>query len=602
MVEYFSWARRVYFIFNEILLFQYLITTGILLVLQLIDVEVKTNTGVSGSEANGRKYPKIHEFLSNSSPFKPELRVTSVVIYITVFSSIFLLHYGKYMWPKYYDLSREFLYSYMANPKQGKLMIETAMNEVIRDLIMSNSNYTSRLIGDEIMKNNKILKADPKINDSIFHYDHKKIVLKHYNWSSSLQTIPITSRNNRLTESSILSKIRKHLYVLRSENCYLDSLLYDKSSIWPKNRNQLYFDNLRRLLLLLSLPFMSCLLISIQFMGLMCHYYNKEYASTRSKYPVKSSYIPWYSFQFHYAFYLVIEDFSLPTIQLIISLYDLIQVKHSFSEKVRQFCLQKREVKNIRLKISQDQSANHHEESRRYRQQIDEMKYQCNVRSIEAYITMRYIIIQLKRIKSNGEDLLNNISIMIVAIGFCVSLVMFSGHRKGEESVLVIISFYYFITFNTTYIVFSALNFYFLTIIKFIWSMINESIMEPSINQTNNGDICSSPTKPEQCGNFTKYGRPTKNMRDPIDLDLFIITPHMFIIWSKLIDFKQSSLVDLFTFEVLGNLKLNYFGLIRFNFWLSSIFMICTVYMSSFDTVEWSKMGASYNRNLTLIH
>lgn len=609
MAQYWNSLKRLSFILSEIFLAQYSINLGILLILQLLDVEVKITNNEDDSSKNIpiRRHPGIHQFLLQSTPFKPDMRITNVIIYSTILSSIILFHYRRYFWPSCYDMSKEFLYSYLLNPKEGELMIEKSMNKAIRDLIVSNSNYTCQLIKDEILKNTHNLNSSnntSEIENLFQHYskifDDDTIIktMTLFNISSDTRNQSHGSSNlNRISDCNIMTRIQQHLHVLRAEYCYLDSLLNDKSSIWPKNRNEKYIKFLKRLWFILQSNVVGSLTSSVHFMSFTVLYYNhkrtpKEHISSSSR-----AYISWFRVQYHFAFYILMEEYLYPSIQLTVSLFDLIQLIHSFRNQVEEFRKQAREVKDLGFKLHDDMIKISTIEKHSLISEIEKKKYRCNISSIESYITMRHIMTQFNLIKGNGEFVIDSLCYLVLVIAFSVCLAMF-GYTKGEESILAFIYLNYFLLFNTTFIIFAALNFYLLKNIKLIWSIIYDSSMDLLIvnkknggfnekssftKYNNNNNNCTIDNNNWKCDrNFIELGIAIDSLvdvRDPIDLDHFIITPHMHLIWMKLIQSEQTTLVPLFTFDLLGIFGLNYSSVLKVNFWLGSIFMISSIYI-----------------------
>lgn len=152
---------------------------------------------------------------------------------------------------------------------------------------------------------------------------------------------------------------------------------------------------------------------------------------------------------------------------------------------------------------------------------------------------------QCKPIKKNGEVGVNLLAIISLAIVFCAT-VMFDNNIDNSINLYLEGTFLLsaFIIIDLCYISYAAFNAYLLKNIKFIWSMLAYSSTQ--------------------------------------DTDATMISPHMKLLWTRLIHHEQSYLLNTFTLNIFGVIPLNYQNLLRLNFWFGSIFMIYQIHLSGF--------------------
>lgn len=434
------------------------------------------------------------QILMSMYPFRPEHRMSITIIYLNFALMILLYHHVITYVGGYYDITRQSLFRYLIDQKKGRDEIRTLLEVIVSDLIESSYNYSQQLI------------------------------------------------MSKRTLESQFNLVQNYLSSLKFECTYLESLKSDMISIWPINRTRDRLDRMKVIWvrLALSIYFMTqmTLVSTVTLVLITSHHIKPKDKSAENR----STLLRMGTlFDMYLAVVLVIQELVNPVICHIMSSFDVIQLIQALKKQLQDVRIRTLIIKESKLMVNHEQSNELVAEKKAQSEILGENPIiNINVSSLKAYIAFRYIMLECKPIKKNGEVGIDFLAIISVAILSCT--IISSGDIDNSELMLfdaAILSIG-FILLDFCFICYAAFNAYLLKNIRLIWSMLADS----SIN----------------------------------DFHGITISPHVKLLWVRLVHHEQTHLNEIFTLNLFKTIPLNYRTLLRFNFWFTSLFMIYRVY------------------------
>lgn len=572
-------------IINDIIHIHFITNLIVIAILQVcyirLDHTIKTTRTTTTNLDNKQKdsllglKDDIYQWLIWLSPLRPEFKFTTLIFYVSLGISLIIFHFMLRR-SKDYDLGRELLFSYMLNPEEGKRDIERKMDLLIQDLISSNSNYTSKMI--------------TKFENQI---EKESRVMRYNSWSNSIAKANLKSKC--VYSSLSFKSIEKNLKFLQRELRFLQSLLTDKESIWPRNRNPIWLDRLRRKWLLIASMIVVNFLILCDICTIATFHFSHQHAATSKQSLGSRSSIPRSIFIFE-SFFMVLAmgyDFMVPLINISFSLFDLRELVKSFRNQVEDFerLISKAEKFKSQYNHNKDLDDNEQDRSHSFPGLIncettdpvwdsipEENQHRRNIMSIKAYLTFRYTVIQCRLIKMNGVSLIDSFAIsMSSTFAICFLSTFKTEQTVDNESHTLdkmgrVIVVFILINMNIVFFVYAAFNAFLLRNVKPIWSILKMLNQEYDLEEDTSISIRTS--KRTSINSNIRELQHTTNS-SPIILN----SCHMSHVWNKLVREGQTELIELFTFYILNFFPLNYHGMIKFNFWVGSIFMFYHIYL-----------------------
>lgn len=567
----------------EILLALFILKSCLLLCLELVYIKLEAESPPTINYDNNRSVeflvPKIEhqrslirDFIISSSPVRPEL-INSIIVANCMYLSTFLsFYYFPKLITRYYNLRREFLYCFLRNQLEGKQEVECILNKIIQMMMLSNSNYASQLVGGRIKCVTHINRR-PSIGYIKYNVQQRgqPIVYNSTNLESKFYGLIDHPFNSNL--DYMIRNIDQQLSTIKQEHRYYEELLVDKTKIWPQNRTEFWLKEIKWMWLQLyylmetNVMMANFILVSLLFRG--SYEFRNKQKLTQELSPLR---ILGYLDMF-----MVLPKFTqyARTISnFIISQIDLMKLVYQFRHKVAEIRLEATE-----LILSNELWA----KRAKYWMSNREHRLRCDKLCIEAYIVLRYIMIQYVPLKSNGQAIIHQIGCVILAM--LVSIVSCNHKLTSYEIIFVrLIAIMMFVVVNLALGCYAELNARHLNMIKLIWSVLQATINKPNLIDGRFEDTLKRNQPKEIWINVYQPAEFKLLARYYLDHNSnFIVSPHVLYLWQRLVHHEQSQLSDLFTCKFLGLIPIDYNSLVELNFWVISVFMIYATY-----TDKWS--------------
>lgn len=603
-----SCDSKLLIILREIYLAQFMLKIFIILIMELFYARIKTkldqihrtrepptNQSSNPLEVTNDKsdFEAQVETLRNliiwSSPMRPELIVSSIFMHGLYVSPLIPFHYLHRITTRFYDPLRYPLFKYLQNEPLGKQGVERELDDVINELVISNSNYAATLV--RLRMNHVLRRRQMIISDQIDNFKHKhhgkllQVNESYLQVNNKMEIYQHDSANLELNsniETNGLQFIDNELEIIRQEYNYLQSLLYDKESIWPENRTEKSISDLKKKWLKLNYSALGNMTVN-NLMIVM--FFIKTSGQYRSERNLNQQFSLMRSLT-HLDMYLVLiitnEYFARPLIDFVLGQMDLVLLINEFRCRVRSFQNEVAKTfssqKNITIGDFDNDEGNLGP------------RYRCNCKCLQAYITLRLIMSHSIPMKLNGQAIILQLIFVVMTASGCV-LVCITQLNASEHDSVKFLGLALMIVVNVFLTSYAALNAYLLTVIKLIWSLLESSIIHEEVSQDESDEIemdndndkdksmaniwthklhIDDGTKKSYARNRDKY-----NVTYSAHSKQYtIISPHLLNLWQRLVHHDQAQLVKLFTCELFGMFPIDYHNLIKLNFWLTSLFMI----------------------------
>lgn len=538
-----------------------------ILFLQLADVQTPAHNFKNSSKSHdpsSYRYENIHHLLMNTSPFAPQFRTSSIAFCSLIIISVIIFHYliSKFSSSfEYFKWVRDSLTTYLIDEEMFNEEFTTTMDSFIEDLMISNINFRSSLMNDKNKVNNmdySTLLAPPPITRRPY---------------VSSRLYGINDNNHSQVPKESLHRVQN---VLRNELMYLHSLLSNKCTIWPANRNRIWTDKVKKIWLTFYLIISISIMVFSQIFTIILVIVNKnhimKYSPGEVNYntPIKAQFVA----TIFWCLYLRNNDFTLPVLNMYLTIFDFNKLIIDLEDRILKFKAQTRKFNALKLHLLfissnhvRDEDSDEEENiEKSLIQSIETLNYKCNVESIDIYLSLRYLLSQFGPIKRNAEILFDSFAAMII---FTLSLILLSTFNHPwsltEDLLIPHMAVCLVILFNFSFATYAIANSYVKHVIKLTWFKVNLLITEPLRQQqadANKGlDSQDTRFKGALPRNFHTLNSP-------------VISPHMLTIWNRIIQQDQILLARFLTVNVMNTIQLNYSSLLRMNFWLGSVCMI----------------------------
>lgn len=592
--------RSSLILLREIYLVQFMLKIVVILVMELFYAHYKSKLDQLGPNSSNQSTPvnlsidvsaiksrveSLRNSIIWSSPMRPELVVSSILMHSLYVSPLIPFHYLHQITNRFYDSSRYSLFKYLQNSSDSKQLIEQELDDIIEELIVSNSNYAGSLIRLKI--SHQIERRQMMMSDRVDNFKHYSAVSRHDNTTDDqgLNHIHSNNANNR-ADTNALQFIDGELRIIRQEYNYLQSLLYDKAYVWPYNRKDEAIRDLKEKWWRLNLSTLGNMTINNH---LLVMFFMKTSAQFRSDHNIVQEFSLLRSLT-HIDMYLVLlitnEYFARPLIDFVLAQMDMVLLINEFRLRVRLF--QSKITKTIRAddealvgKATDGQPCSRDE---------------CNRKCLHSYITLRLIMSHSLQLKLNGQAIILQL-VFVVSTALCCALICMSQVSVSEHDSIKFLGLALMFVVNLFLICYAALNAYLLTIIKLIWSLLESAIIQTKPNQgasmdefedeqnhrddslpniwTHKLQIANSANK-----SFLKSHDRYSNINASQSKQYSIISPHLLNLWQRLVHHDQDQLIKLFTCEIF-DMPIDYHNLIKLNFWVTSLFMVYFAYKNN---------------------
>lgn len=593
----------------------------------------------------------IYELLHWLNPLIPDLLIANYITYATYFA-ISVPRLTSAM----FDLRKNFHIDYLEKSVPArKQHLERQLNVIIHELLDSNANFVANLIkprikngynnligrsnsnyykfynnddgfdntrahsnselnrtcdDDYLYKSSSCLDARRReLSEFYYHYyQYNSTSIEsnshhhhhHHRFEYNTMTIEQSSERNNFNPDDLISY---QLRFVRCEFNYLQRLLNDKRYIWPEHRTAEWLAKLR----LIWFSMKVVVVASFNLLGFLGMHTILEmsynYKSENKMIIEKPSWIKTIIIiEMYITLHLSCDFATDPIIDTLIDRTDSVKLVSSFNVKVDKFrsaaskLRHKIEIVNTIYKSNQFEMKN----SFVNLVQLELDRFECNKLSLQAYITLRYIILQYRSSKSNIHG---NVNQVVATALITICLIFISAEQgsritPGEYRLMWLYGICIVGYVNGTFICIAAFNVQYMNIIKRIWSISHVStinIIEDDSAAL--GKPCSACNYQylERKQNFLLSNQTanrsnqtsainSRYLTDNSSIDILrysIISPHLLSLWSRSLQHEQSHLADLFTCNLFGLISVDYKSIIKLNFWALSIFIIFKIYTAT---------------------
>lgn len=562
---------------------------------------IKQNSlSIEDTEGLEEDVARIYSYITWMCPFRPEFSLSSVFGCACFLVIVTPFHYLELVTDYFYDLYKDFLFDYLSNPSRGIDAIDKRLDHFIHDMMASNANYAAILV----KLRNKMAYIDRKSPDMTSTRGRVKFAAAN----------PSETIDCKYLDSSYHA-INKQLKIVRDEYIQMETLQVDKSSIWPCNRTEDYLARVKRLWTICALTILGMAETSTTV--ILCpivFYTHRIDKALRPKSLLRSLFI------FETFFFTMIMNswYVLPNFNLIVSQIDLKKLISGFHSRVKTFLeltTELRQLNDIKNHANDNNQEYHHLLNREHLQfLINEKLNECHQVAIEAYIDLRYLIIQTKSLRFNVHGVLHQgvFSCLSIALITLLCANYFDRIYPAELLLLRATGIFIILLLNLVLFTYAALNALSFPIIKHIWSILHCSALDDQRdneiveNLIHKQSICfydyahhhaSIHQLPNQIpfewtiepdvGEITtrEEGKQaaildTDNshlLSETLNFRATLISPHIYLLWIRLIHHEQIYLIEHFTCRMFRVIPLNYSSLLAMNFWLLSFFIVYLV-------------------------
>lgn len=574
-----------------------------------------------------KKIESLDWFMSTVGNVYRHLSGTGVVAIVVIFGAIFMFVGVPIIFKKYltkHFKSGFFLFIHKTDDEHDR--IQQNKYKLLMKIITSNVNYkrfvsedieefrTNKQIELYLMQNlNQIYKehivTTALINNRNYPYTRLKLnnqmkskekeifILKLDDFDVENNSDQLEKAENELEKYRDIDKIlndSRSLSLVEALNiqlAHLISLMENKESIWPPNRNLIWRERLKKrwffmyattnLSLLPTSELILCILHAFSYKSLKNFKEKNVNVNPESKDSKVFNYVDTiYMLEELLLGRFTVEGFLEPLALTIIGIQDqmkyLLVLKERFlrlERKLKEFNeFKKNLVESIELAEKEVGKKLYNSSQwinwKRIQNTLEQKnRLELDHEALELYISFQLFIEDARLTLSFAELVMNQRAyfVLIILVPTCYFL---DSIETAHLKVLLATSFIILVGIDAAFAMVANLHSHCIKLIKRSWSIVaNSTLTSENISIVIDDDESSGYV----CSLFHHYSHQKHYLNSPIN-------PHTILLWHKLIENNQF-LAEQFVAKIFNSIKLDFNGILKINFWVVSLFLVSLTYL-----------------------